>query len=1324
MAFHSDNLDEKALYSKVLELCAEFHKRYNRNRSREAYEIGYGCVCDFKNQNNDSDSENVVQEGDSEPDIKGNEIEEKGKICKFDPNVNEFAYLQCFLSHPKFAFKDDSDNLSGILNDLNISCIAAIVVSEVEEGELPDVSYCQYAKNNSGDYYTIPYVRFSNSIDINFRRDENEKINEKIIHAVFTHYREKINKHPEVYEIFNWYKDVPNKVEGGKKNYGNKEDQKQINEKNEKENFVNRKYQRSKNEKENNLIICAPEEINYYFLKYLLLKIVFSKGRELNNISVDQFLNQEIDLNDIFVTKNEKALLEKLKIDDDFKVFFKNDRLFHFYGALVSINGNDKIVAVDYKDTIKNYLEKTIKETDIENKVYLCLKDGRFVTKNFEDIYNEVLCTFNEYQSDSSLTCSTDREEGHKCFQELCQVIEKLEDEIRFPVFPYLFWTNLMYLDETEKMLSCSHIVFPIGSRKYFTLNNREAAFCAMGYHCEILWKPLIVFDDPEKNQFKKDKNNDELKLTFQEKISLEKMQDEICHNFTGLCLEECLKEIVIIRKKIIPIIKKEFREEVQSFIKVNLDLCLDNIPIPSIKVLLNSAFRPLVEQIIDSRYKVKVDEHAENAAVAAIMGRNMSHNIGSHVLTSINLKDVTANNLDSFKDEQARFFTYLQKRMALLAKINSPNADWGEPLFFVKEVLGGFFKQSLLLNNLISDQGGWEKNKISFKCYLPKEDEPLEFKYCDNKKEWLPNRGKINDVLISISDGEIGLQAFYIFCEGLIRNSAKYGTVGNKKKNLDLDSENIDKSELKIYELTFLLKESNDPLIEGSPYVLEISDNKSLSSDELIKKIESTLTSSLVSKVKTNLGILEMREAAKYLQQDLKKDKYRHNDYERYLPLWVKKKNFNNEPFLTYGMHFPRPKIIGMVDFEDLSKLQEWIKDGVYVVNKKENLKAQSSCYQFVVFKVFSKNIDEILEFIRKNKDLLPQRILLLGNENEIIDRLKKEMDRRVAVGKLDEISFESSEKLILSVYESWIVNKWFKDHNYDFYLAINRKKEDKIFNQWEKISRTKVLKDKVNFYLYQTRKPGEEPVKIAERLITDHDSISKYAILYDGHNRFVDSKLYKKFEFSILQNVGNECKKIFETISAVPNDDFSFNYFLLGLIETALVKIMIVDERVADHSLMFNEEEDSASLGRIKNFNRGNIYPVFKVGEEYLRGNIEEKYFNVKEILDDDDQPSDLPHSIFNDSWKKEGFDIVLVHLGLIETFEELNEIESFDQIAPSLIITSGRSSVTVRNDKFRTLPFLEFSIVKENVYPEISKYHLVKSLMSAKGNLKDEE
>ena len=729
--------------------------------------------------------------------------------------------------------------------------------------------------------------------------------------------------------------------------------------------------------------------------------------------------------------------------------------------------------------------------------------------------------------------------------------------------------------------------------------------------------------------------------------------------------------------------------------------------------------------------HKEKILQHSRLTAISAIMGRNMSHNIGSHVLSSLDEKS-----LNHIK-QVANFHSYLQKRMDLLARIVGRKPDWGEPLYFVNDLLRGFFSQALLLNHIVKDQGTWEKGSIKFHIKLPYSDTKtvIKFKYVETfpingKTEdiysWMPeNDASYNDFLVSIPDGIIGAQAFYIFMESMMRNSAKYGKDKNSNKEFIIYIE--------VYE----------DEVNKNYYKLKIWDNLSTCDGKLVKDIQDKIKEALIDKETgelgtSSLGIAEMREVCDFLIYPYKRKFPAHEDKvnKEFYPLWAECPGVKNEEgvcnHLCYTFNLAKPKMVAIVNNKiDLPNNAD--KYGIKKV-KKEELLTGEGAFQFVLFYVNDSSKQGILDFISKEEAhrKLPQRLLLVeDNKNKDIPEKRIVFCRKENIKIADLSKNENCEDFIISVYETWVKNKWLKEKTAKLVFNFERPEGDNIWKRWGidvsgkiRLSEINLLDHQVKIEVWQTNQGI--PNRKFPYVETNNNSVELF-IIYDNHGKYKKNEIKENNNNKIFwQIIGDKNKKIFETLSTPPQNVFGFKYFLLGFVEAALTRVVIIDERVADASCEIIPTEHIKNCDHMESLNYAHCYSIFAVGtnkkeDKPLTNNLKDKYNLVKEkgknfcylLRWNVNNPSFCDYNLCPD--------FIILHNGIAETvikeLEISNWVKSLYRIAPSIIITSGRGNII--KDDLKGLPFIEFSMIKDNTFPSISKYHLVRSLMSTKGS-----
>lgn len=217
-----------------------------------------------------------------------------------------------------------------------------------------------------------------------------------------------------------------------------------------------------------------------------------------------------------------------------------------------------------------------------------------------------------------------------------------------------------------------------------------------------------------------------------------------------------------------------------------------------------------IITSIVAKQYNRYAIRKSIQSSIAAIMSRNGSHNIGSHVLASV------GNNSTDLSDDQT-LFKYIQHRMDYIAQITTEMPGWTYSSLFVQNIIRRFYMQRHLLNNIAKSEGleayEYQKRKPNGEFAQNKwNDEEIEGKLIitvkkQGSKKYLiaPYDNKIEQNLdalsLAIPGGIIGQHAFFTILENIIRNSAKHewskrDRDKNGPKNLEITIEYEDKLE------------------------------------------------------------------------------------------------------------------------------------------------------------------------------------------------------------------------------------------------------------------------------------------------------------------------------------------------------------------------------------------------------------------------------------------------------------------------------------------------------------------------------------------------
>lgn len=186
--------------------------------------------------------------------------------------------------------------------------------------------------------------------------------------------------------------------------------------------------------------------------------------------------------------------------------------------------------------------------------------------------------------------------------------------------------------------------------------------------------------------------------------------------------------------------------------------------------------------------YLQQVKQQATRAAISQVMARNMSHNIGSHVMNRLTdgkkLEDLDVNNFQSYQsaklngDEkkivhQMSFYNnYVKCRMDYLSDVT-----FGTPVMHTnKKVCGELFKEFDKVRLLLEFISGLSKFEYEIRFMF-------NGKLCKDT----------DDISIALPNDLLGCQAFYNIIENIIRNTAKHNPNKDRRTVFTVDIKEID---------------------------------------------------------------------------------------------------------------------------------------------------------------------------------------------------------------------------------------------------------------------------------------------------------------------------------------------------------------------------------------------------------------------------------------------------------------------------------------------------------------------------------------------------
>lgn len=778
---------------------------------------------------------------------------------------------------------------------------------------------------------------------------------------------------------------------------------------------------------------------------------------------------------------------------------------------------------------------------------------------------------------------------------------------------------------------------------------------------------------------------------------------------------------------------------------------------------------------------------NGERAARAAIMARNLSHNMGSHVLASIKTEPY---DVDVRKDIDA-ILAFLQTRMDFIARITTDPPVWDQPLYFVKDIILPLISRlHVVVRNLVTAQ--WS-DKIDFVIRVNDTTFTLPVTRDHPDKVEIPT-----DCAVMIPEGPCGAHAIYVLLENLLRNSVKYGQKDGQscfQVYLALENEKPGYVSLRVWDN---FGENREQRPECSSPIFLV--------DQMAEKYRSPLIDEHTGLLHdVDWGIQEIVTCARFLMHSEDRS---HSDCVTVQAVTLAGAEVPNDApnsFLCTRILLKRPCCLAVVsETISLPVNLVGVANGVERFRHIADLARSRTGYQMALIDMsvadrWPAQFEELAEF----HQCLPYRLLAYAPDN-LAGRLQQELDMRVAESSHDatcipvrriQVAAEPValpqpnatradwEVFLLRLHAVWIALKYHGGRNPakgTLIVSFQRTENFPPFDRWEEqLSKNLLHAEAVNEVLnvavlrtdsnsnkvWVQSKRGDVPDTIVNFL---RENDTETTVVYDNHTALLTkSKLTSK----PWMNSGDTTAKTFNALAHPSSDAFAFNSFLLALYEAGMGKVVVIDERVAEAAMQVLSPKTVESTHhdyraeyplRHDALNAANCYPQYSVRRAVLGG------VTVHPICASHSSPNEMATAVAGDRVDRnrlpippdEGIDLddprrgtlwcrplvasngkvriegesrqiesvkpdfVIIHQGLIDTlFQSVTEdavrewFRQLYRVAPIVVVTSGRGVVR-KTRVLPKLPFVEFSVIKNALYPELCKPDLIATLASAKG------
>ncbi len=690
-------------------------------------------------------------------------------------------------------------------------------------------------------------------------------------------------------------------------------------------------------------------------------------------------------------------------------------------------------------------------------------------------------------------------------------------------------------------------------------------------------------------------------------------------------------------------------------------------IPKPSCNIespYLNKRFREicnLLDEILRTRYSLMT---AAKSAVAAVMARNQSHNLGSHVFARLTSSDLTELLEDNSFKMQA-FLSFLRTRMDFIADVCTATPAVETSMRIYRDIMGYF-------NPVGDDRENYSWQEILFDFISgidPLNSETINFSYFQKGQEVNLSNFE-NDLVFASPNGLLGTHAIYVILENIIRNSAKHKFNPEKSKELNIVFEMLDICkengliEIIVYDK---LKNANEKIS---------IDNKAVALIDFINQIiEKPILNEKGELRSEGWGILEMKICAAYLRR-VAPELIDTGMPEEYPLLEAVDVDGN----LGYRFYLPTPNEALIVDpknsIPEKDELNECLKiSGSQIVDVAEFKRLLYKNVQHF-FLVLVNPTAEILELVNKNRTALPTRILTTDPNFEQYPHIPYWL-----LNLSIENNMDVSNPMMSNLWHSWIKHK-----NPKAMLFI-RPENSQVLDNWEY--------DNI----------CQASTKVESVLSVNSD---KQYIVFDRHGMVFKNdppslkKLIEKQKIIYYEPVEYNQPTCFIIENSAAKEHFA-PIRMFKMLEAGLSKIVLLDERI-----------QKAINHKFDHLTKRQVNDILKDMNIWLP---EKGYIDL-------DAPNVYCHLL--KEWLADHLadtTFLVVHLGILEKIykEDINKmraaLEKYEERYPNLtvVIISGRGlPPEVRKLKTR---FIQYSQLAWYTSEERSKYHLCKVLSASR-------
>lgn len=687
---------------------------------------------------------------------------------------------------------------------------------------------------------------------------------------------------------------------------------------------------------------------------------------------------------------------------------------------------------------------------------------------------------------------------------------------------------------------------------------------------------------------------------------------------------------------------------------------------------IANSLSRNMLN-IVNKLYLSNFKTALSRFKTAALSARNLSHNVGSHVLSFLSqpteLADIIWQEdpehqtpprpafLEQFRGvkDLAHFFDFTKVRMSLLADMATNEPVASTPEWLNANVLDTFREQVILQRYVKGNSG----RKVEILFWNEDADEGYE---------------RFTDVAVQIPNGALGLSAFLMIIVNYLRNSIKYAPYKNERKiRMTLKVKSVGKSR----------KVNSKETIKTHRLLRLVLHDHVARDYEEAKQAAEHINSAFIRRSGTEgdefnlaqegLGFAEMVAAARYLRKRPFGNSWVNTTYQDHNfleAIVVKDSRQKDKAYLGIRFYLKRPRSLLIIDeAENWEAIPEQIEllnsRGIKLRFRDQLLEWDMESFSHELAVVL---LDSLPDYLQSISAFTPR--MLYPKDKAHYRKLFQQSDTDEMADEIWRTWLESLRKRSASAASSDFQQVDAKTDLIESTLIFDD------HGKWA-LERHPEPQQRGRLHFYEFYRSATPTGLLFNHLKTPHSSIDRSAL-------------------------GNELQQ-----------ERRLHYLLQ---EAARTQVVIVDERIQQ---MLKKHEFGKEIG----FRQADSFAYLAgMGVMVPDPKIEENpdFFDPSLFADEQDRLISYLEQFQGD----QAVDFILIHIGLIETVLRNSRdrlIESWierhlpDNGRTEYIIISGRGKPFNLPKRFRYLPYNNISLAVLKDCP--SKYHICQSLYNAR-------